>query len=478
MTISPPDVLLGCQTPRHLNVPSVVGSAGEEAVDLAASAGLHLDPWEQLVLKHSLGERADHKWAALEVALVVPRQNGKGAILEARELAGLFLFGERLILHSAHEFKTAQEAFLRIRSLIESTPDLERQVLRIRTASGAEGVELVGGQRLRFVARSGGSGRGFTGDLVIFDEAYEMSPLMMSALLPTLSARPNPQVWYTSSAPLAEERSDVLRGICKRGRAGTSRRLAYFEWCADDGVALDDRAAWAEANPGLGIRVSEEFIADVERQSLDDEAFGRERLGIWHEDETESAIPTEVWVARADPTAKPLDPVCFAVDVSPERSHAAIGMAGRDKAGRIVVEPVDNRPGTGWLLGRLAELKAKWRPAMVTLDERAAAGSLLQEFIDAGIEVEPVKTGDLVQACGAFYDDALEDRLRHTDMPNLNAAVAGAKKRYVGDAWAWHRKNSAVDITSLVAVTLARWAAAQREVRPPRIHVLKEATRP
>jgi hypothetical protein len=67
-----------------------------------------LDPWQRFVLDRALGESKDGKWSAFEVGLVVPRQNGKGSILEARELAGLFLFDERLILHSAHEFETAR----------------------------------------------------------------------------------------------------------------------------------------------------------------------------------------------------------------------------------------------------------------------------------------------------------------------------------------------------------------------------------
>lgn len=95
----------GHQIPRVTCWPQHVTSAGHEAVDLAASAGLILDPWQAFVLEHALGERGDGQWAAFEVGLVVPRQNGKGSVLEARELAGLFLFGEELILHSAHEFQ-------------------------------------------------------------------------------------------------------------------------------------------------------------------------------------------------------------------------------------------------------------------------------------------------------------------------------------------------------------------------------------
>jgi hypothetical protein len=219
-------VLLGHQEPRYHLVPRARSSAGPEAVELAASAGLILDPWQELVLEGALAEAPDGRWAAPEVGLIVPRQNGKGGILEARELAGLFLFDEQLILHSAHEFKTAAEAFRRLLSLIQNTPDLDRRVNRVRTSHGDEGIELVGGQRLRFVARSTGSGRGFTGDCIILDEAYNLSSAGMSALFPTMAAIRNPQLWYTSSAPLPRQESDTLRRLCKRGRDGAREAMA------------------------------------------------------------------------------------------------------------------------------------------------------------------------------------------------------------------------------------------------------------
>ena len=99
-------------------------------------AGLILDPWQELALMSALGEGDDGKWAAFEVGLVVPRQNGTGSILEARELAGLFLFGERLIIHSAHQFDTSLEAFRRLLTLIEETPDFSRRVKRVSRSHG------------------------------------------------------------------------------------------------------------------------------------------------------------------------------------------------------------------------------------------------------------------------------------------------------------------------------------------------------
>lgn len=300
-----PDALLGDQRPRICSVPPGLSSAGSEAVDLAAIAGLQLDPWQQFVLDQSLGERANGKWASFEVGLIVSRQNGKGAILEARELAGLFLFGEELILHSAHEFKTASDAFRRIAQLVQDHREFERHVKRIRTANGSEMIELRNGHRLRFVARSAGSGRGFAADVVIMDEAYELGDAAMDALLPTLSSRPNPQVWYTSTA--GNPSSVQLGRIRGRGMAGGDRSLAFFEWSAEDDDDPEDPVTWAKANPGMGIRITPEYVAR-ERAALSEEGFRRERLGIGNYPVADAGqwetISEDAWAACANPKAR------------------------------------------------------------------------------------------------------------------------------------------------------------------------------
>ena len=114
-------------------MPPSVGSAGSEAVDLARIVGIALAPWQEQFLIDALSERPDGKWAAKEVGLNVPRQNGKGNILAARELAGLILFGDQLITHTAHQFDTAQEHFLRMSLLFETCPALEGKLKRIRS---------------------------------------------------------------------------------------------------------------------------------------------------------------------------------------------------------------------------------------------------------------------------------------------------------------------------------------------------------
>jgi hypothetical protein len=66
------------------------------------------------------------------------------------------------------------------------------------------------------------------------------------------------------------------------------------------------------------------------------------------------------------------------------------------------------------------------------------------------------------KACGAFFDAVLEGRLTHFDQEQLNDALMGARQRPIGEAgaWGWNRKNVTVDISPLVAVTLARFGAS------------------
>lgn len=461
------NALLGSPTPRIFSLPaSRVSSAGVEAVELAASAGLFLDEWQKFALDAALSERADGKWAAFEVAAVIARQNGKGSILEARELAGLFLFGEQLILHSAHEFKTASEAFLRIKALIDNTDDLRRRVNKIRTSHGDEGIELVTGQRLRFVARSTGSGRGFTGDCIILDEAYALPQSAVGALLPVLSSRPNPQLWYTSSAGHAN--SEVLRAVRDRGVKGDDPSLAYLEWSADPRLASDDRTGWAQANPALGIRISEEHV-EREYNAMPEVEFARERLGIWDEAHgADSALGVEQWQQCFDGTSRPIDPVAFAVDVSPD-GNGSIAVAGMNSQGKVHVEVVEHRPGTGWLPARLAELHQRWRPSCVVLDAGSSAGALLPELDRLRLQVDKVAGREAGQAAVAFASLVNEGNLRHIDQPNLNAAVGAAKRRMVGDLWAFGRRGSFVDISPLVACSLAAWGLAQNVGRAPQI---------
>lgn len=462
--------LLGVQSPRVLTHPPSSRTLGVEAADFYDAVnpvGDRLFPWQRLACEVVFGLRPDGKWAAFETGLLVARQNGKGGVLEAVELAKLFLFEDRLIMHSAHEFKTAQEAFLRIKAIVDGSDELRRQVARVRTSHGEEGIELTSGARLRFVARSRSSGKGFSADTVIMDEAQELKQAAIGALMPTLSARPNAQILYTGTVPGPDDNSEHWESVRDRGRSGKDPGLAWLEWSPGERLEdLADREAWAAANPSAGqpgSSLGEENIAR-EFNAMDDASFARERLSLWGALSVQQVIDPDVWSALVDAKSSPHRLVCFAADITPDRQRATIAVAGERADGRAHLEVVQNERGTGWLVPRLVELQAKWPSVGIVVDPGSPAGSLIPML--QAQRVEPILTSarDVGQACGSFYDLATTDGLRHLDDPRLNVAVGAARKRPLGDsgAWAWHRKDSSTDITPLVAATLAWWGFASR----------------
>lgn len=472
--ILPPEVEVpDDQLPYIALTPPAVTSAGQEVIELAAMAGLILDPWQQLLVHGMCAEREDGKWAAFEVGVCVPRQNGKNGALEARELAGLFLFGERLLIHSAHQFDTSLEAFLRLKFLIENTDDFRRRVRRVSHSHGDEGVTLKNGQRIRFRTRTGGGGRGFSCDFLALDEAMDISEKAHGALLPTLSARDNPQVVYTGSAVDEDVHDNGI--VFARVRDRALRResdLAYYEWRPQvpakengeeggpDEVTPElaaDPQAWQAANPAHRIRITTEHIAK-EQRSMNPRTFAVERLGVgaWPSVNAKPAeIDLEKWVRCRDEDSVIRDPVVIAYDVRPDRGASAIVAAGWRDDGLPGVEVIDHRAGTGWVTDRLQGLQDSHFPEAIGCDGKSPGAALLGTLKNLGVEVEAWTLDDHARACGVFFDCVENETLRHLGTQDLDNAVRGAAKRSVGDRWLWSRRESQVDITPLVAATLA-----------------------
>jgi hypothetical protein len=525
-------VVFGDPRPRLSSLPQTSGSAGKEATDLAAKAGLILDPWESWVLEQGLaeddertyldpgfqpspeykrltaditrlidtatragrpeltiaedrrlrkllamrdaiaGEDAKPMWAAFEVCLIVPRQNGKGAILEARELAGLFLFGEELIIHTAHEFKTCREAFRRLLMLIENCPDLDRRVARVSTSHGEEGIELDTGQRIRFLARSQSSGRGFSADLLVYDEAMVLDAAKVGATLPVLSARRNPQVWYTASAGWRV--STQLAMVRRRGLAGDSAGLCFMEYSADvhdeycppmctEHLDPRDVAALKQANPALGIRISLEHC-EREREGMDPAEFARERLCVGQYPAPADAwavIPEKWWKNTLDPDSDTINMVhsgpVMAIALGGGRSSAAISVAGKREDELTQVEVIQHKHGIRWAIRRAVDLDGKYGPIGWVVDPHADEGSLADELEQQGLNVIRMTATDVAHAFGQFYDACKEGTLRHPEQPGVITALAGAEKRKLSEGSAWDRLGVQVDLAPLIADTFAHW---------------------
>jgi len=436
-----------------------------------------LDDWQAYALDAMLGEDARGRWSAFEVCLIVARQNGKSALLEARLLAELFLFGdpkrESLTLFSAHQFKTASEHFLRVRSLIENSDHLRRQVKTVRTSHGEEGIELRNGNRAKWVARSRTSGRGFSGDLILMDEAQELTAQDLASLLPTLSARPNPQILYTGTV---DNKGEQFRAVRERGKAGNSPSLCYLEWSAPEDTpdeALGNIDVWRTANPALGIRITPEFVErELEAMRNNLESFKQERLSIWPPLAAGAfaVIPASVWRDAQDPRGVIVGAPRFAVDASPDLRSACISAAGLRSDGSVQVEIVEYRGGGDWVPDRLAELVRR-HGGSVVCSPQGPVSALLPAMVKAGIDPRLLTSMEESQACAMYLDALNNGKVKHLPSPVLDDAAQGAARKFITDRWKWSRRDTAVDISPLNAATFAHWSAAADPNRSPELNV-------
>lgn len=466
--------LLGVQTPLHALEPVAVDfTDADDAIELGSRYGLTLDEWQEIVLRSWVGRRRDGKWAANRCGLAVPRQNGKNAAVEVRELFGIVFLGEKW-LHSAHEVKTARKAFLRLSSFFENPreyPELAELVEDIRKTNGQEAIVLTNGGSVEFVARSKSSGRGFTVDGILLDEAQELTDEALAALLPTKSASPlgNPQTIYTGTPPGPKVSGEVFTRMHAQGHGRKDKRLSWLEWGAPKGADLDDREGWAQANPALGIRLSLDEILD-ERAQFDDADFGRERLGWWDDPLASGGIMSpSAWAILSDGTVdvRTLGGPVLALDVAPHHASASIVAAGFDIPRALpIVELVESRAGASWIPARAAQLAAQYG-ATLALNSGGPIGSLIPDLERLGLEWVDIKGGDYAKACGALVASVDARGFRHRGEPEFAAAVLGAKARKVGDGFQFSRSDSSVDITPLVAAAVALWTAARTNNAEP-----------
>ncbi|MBX6382175.1 MAG: terminase [Microbispora sp.] len=423
-------------------------------------------PWQRYVVDVALEVDPDTGLLVYrEVGLTVPRQSGKTTLLLATMVHRALGFGTRQnIIYTAQTRGAARRKWEE-----EHVATLERSQFRklftVRRQLGQEAIRWKNGSRHSIESNTEKAGHGETLDLGVIDEAFaHEDDRLEQAFRPAMITRPQPQLWYLSTA--GTRRSLYLKGKVEAGRArceaGVTEAACYFEWSAPNDADPGDPATWRACMPALGYTVTEAAVrAEFETMKLSE--FRRAYLNQWQDDVPNEwqVIPEATWRACADVRSEIAGRVAFAIHVAPDRSWAAIAVAGRRADGLLHVEVVDYRPGTKWVPERASQLVERWDPAALVVDAGSPAGSLIADLEAAGLEVTKPSSRDVGHAWGQFVDAVMptegDATLRYLPHPALDAAVAGSVTRRLGDAKAWDARAAGVDISPLVAVTLALW---------------------
>jgi hypothetical protein len=324
------------------------------------------------------------------------------------------------------------------------------------------------GARIDFVARTPSAARGWAAyDVIFFDEAFALSAEMVGSMMPIMFTRRNWQIWYISMAGMAN--SSALRQVRMRA-INADPELAYYEWSVDEAYheapeyVRNMPAAWCQANPTLGDRITFETVRRALR-SMESGEFGREVLCAWDDPGGMAVINLSQWLSLIDLDSQIASGMVFALDCAEGLTSGAIGVAGF-RSDRIPHAELtnkegvlDHRAGVEWMVPRAKELNDKWQPIKWMVDTSGPAGALAPELTEAGIEVTPIIGNSLAAACGGLLkavSASARDGLRHLGQEPVTTAIRAARKRNVGDGgWAFGRLASASDITPLTVLAYA-----------------------
>jgi len=339
--------------------------------------------------------------------------------------------------------------------------------------SGNEHLLFANGARLAIDAVKKDSGHGDTALRAYIDEAFSHKDASIEqSFRPTMLTRADAQIWITSAAGTTVDSTYMWEKV-KLGRALimeaiASTRIAYFEWSNDDGDRADP-ATWATCLPAIGHTVTIETIkAEFDSMVNDPDDFDRAYLGRWPGiARKDPEIPIAAWRNCVMPEGfkdYPIDyaaaPPVYVVDTSPDRAWTSVSITGKssDPFAEVCSRLAAYENGTAWVVEFMDQLRDAAGGSVIYIAGDGAAASLQPDLEQRGWTVVLLSSPEICNACGAHYDAVLRGAFRHIDERNINAALAAAVKRNVGDRWRWYRGKSLGDISALYAVALGYWA--------------------
>jgi phage terminase large subunit-like protein len=408
------------------------------------------------------GERnPDGSYVYPIVVKTVPRQSGKTTELRAVGTERGLATPNTGVFYTAQTGKDARERWQDLVATVKDSPLAELAV--VRSAAGSERIVWPNGSTFRAFAPTPKSLHGYTPPLVMLDEAFahdeQLGNDLMGAIGPAQITVRHRQLWIVSTAGTAE--STFLHRWIEAGRAG-AEGVALFDWGVPDGVDVYDASRWPEWHPGMvelegtgePLVTTDAMRAQAESLSRAEftRAFGNRRTRT-----ASHLISAEAWDQLAGQLRAPDQgtEVVYAWDVMHDRSAAALVAVWRE-AGQLRAVVVRTGPGMGWVAEAVTQLRGYgWREFAYATDGpgREVADELERQGLD-GARLTPLGGREYADAWGFLVRHIAERTLTHDGSEQLATAAANVATRPTMDSAAPSRRNSAGDITPLVALML------------------------
>lgn len=443
-----------------------------------AELGLGFDWWQSQAGTVVLGYGEDGKYVATVggVGMSIPRQVGKTYFVMATLVILCILFPGLQVVWTSHHMRTTNKTLKAVQGL-SRRKKIAPHVRAVRVANGEGQVEFNNGSMIYFGARAQGFGRGFDEiDVEVFDEAQILDTKALEDMVAATNQARHVHgalLFFMGTPPRSADPSESFRMRRDEAWSGEDEDAIWLEISADPDSDPNDEAQWPAMNPSYPMRTPRESLLRLRKNLKDDDSWNREGRGIWDPKQTHRVIDEQSWDLVADSGSVAIDRLTLAVDVSPNRSTAAVSLAGMRPDGLWHVELDEHRKGADWVPGWIEQRAAKNKLHAVVADEMSGLvetdkrGRHLLKGTSIEVTLAAAEGRDMAKACATYFDAVMTGAVRHTDQPQVNVALSVAGKRPVAGAWAWNRRDEDSDITPVVSQTLALWGAQNDIVKRP-----------
>jgi phage terminase large subunit-like protein len=242
--------------------------------------------------------------------LSIARKNGKTALIGAILLAHLVgpeAVQNSQIVSGAQSKEQAAVVFELARKMVEMSPQLSKLV-RVQP-SGKRLIGLARNVLYRALAAEGKTAHGLSPILAILDEVGQVvGPVdkFVSAITSAQGAYTNPLLIAISTQ--APTDADLFSTWIDAQKNAPDPRVVCHVYSAPEDCQMDDKAAWAAANPALGIFRSMDDVAKQCKQAMDMPANEPEFRNLILNQRVEAVAPfvaRSVWEANGGAPGDP-----------------------------------------------------------------------------------------------------------------------------------------------------------------------------
>lgn len=455
---------IGRQTPTTSLVLPYTNTLGQEAIDIYNKTGRTAREWQELLIYDIMAQDKEGLWVHSTFGYSVPRRNGKTEDVIMRILWGI-THGEK-ILYTAHMISTAHSVWETVTALLDNAK-IEYKSIK---AKGQEDIRLCGKDgnpskldhmvNFRTRTNNGGLGEGY--DVLIIDEAQEYTIDQESSLKYVISASKNPQIIMLGTPPTAVSHGTVFQKVRDKVLTGKSKNTGWAEWSVEKIHATDDREAWYETNPSLGIGLTERVIENED--TTDDVDFNIQRLGHWLSYSQASLFSKKEWESlRVTEIPEFTEKLHVGIKYAKDGKHVALSIATRIKDD-IFVECIDcrsTRNGNLWMIDFLkcADIQE------VVIDGAGKQDVLKEDMRNYGVSVKTIlpKVNDVIVANNLFEQAVTSVKnIKHNNQESLAMVVENCERRAIGSNGGFGYKVivNECEISLLDSVILAYWSCA------------------